>query len=491
VDTAGSGNRQRIVSLQTSRAGGVVSFDWKFAIDCLVHYSRQNRIAKMRDSLPQTVFAERRKRFVAELPAGSLALFAAAPAAIRSGDVEYPYRQDNDFFYLTGFPEPEALCLLDTADAERFILFVLPRDPDRETWTGKRFGVEGAREQFGTDAAHTVDRFEEVFAKLLDGRERLYFTFGRDERLNQRVLGQVRRSQATRERTGTAALGLLSPADVLHEMRLHKRPEEIERMRRAIAITAVAHREALLAIRPGAGEHEIEATIDFAFRRLGGTGPAYPSIVASGPNATILHYTENSRTLEDGELLLIDAGAEYDHYCADVTRTYPVGTTYGADQHDVYATVLAAQKAAIAKIAPGVTFDEVHQAALGVLVDGLRSLGALATPREEAIEKAAYRPFYMHRTSHWLGMDVHDVGRYRIEQKSRTLEPGMVLTVEPGLYFSETSGDEARRYRGIGVRIEDDVLVTDSGHEVLTAAIPKELEELEAIAAERSRGRSK
>jgi Xaa-Pro aminopeptidase len=439
----------------------------------------------MPDTLPQAVFAERRQRFLAELPAGSLALLAAAPVAVRSGDVDYPYRQDNDFFYLTGFPEPEALCLLDTDDAERFVLFVLPRDPERETWTGKRFGVDGAREYFGADASHTIDRFDEVFAKLLDARERLYFSLGRDERLNQRILEQVRRSQATRERTGTPALGLLPPTDILHEMRLRKRPEEIERMRRAAAITAVAHREALLAIRPGAGEHEIEATIDFAFRRLGGTGPAYPSIVASGPNATILHYTQNSRTLEDGELLLIDAGVEYDHYCADVTRTYPVGACYGADHRRVYETVLAAQKSAIDKIAPGVTFDDVHDAALRVLVEGLRSLGVVAVPVDEAIEKAAYRPFYMHRTSHWLGMDVHDVGRYRVERKSRTLEPGMVLTVEPGLYFSDGSSDGAERYRGIGVRIEDDVLVTETGHEVLTAEIPKEIADLEALAAKR------
>jgi len=441
----------------------------------------------MRETLPQAVFAERRERFLAELPRGSIALFAAAPVAVRSGDVEYPYRQDNDFFYLTGFPEPEALCLLDPGEPERYVLFVLPRDPERETWTGKRFGVEGAREHFRADAAHTIDRFEEVFAKLLDARERLYFTLGRDEPLNQRVLEQVRRSQATRARTGTPALGILSPADIVHEMRLRKRPEEIERMRRAAAITAVAHREALLAIRPGASEHEIEATIDFAFRRLGGTGPAYPSIVASGANATILHYTENSRTLEDGELLLIDAGAEYDHYCADVTRTYPIGGRYGADQRRVYDTVLAAQKSAIERIAPGVTFEEVHEAALRTLVEGLRSLGVLATSVDETIEKAAYRPFYMHRTSHWLGMDVHDVGRYRVDQKSRTLEPGMVLTVEPGLYFSESSSDGAARYRGIGVRIEDDVLVTASGHEVLTAEIPKELDDLEAIAAHVSR----
>ncbi len=434
------------------------------------------------EAFDPSVFAERRARFLGALPPSSLALFPAAPVAIRSGDTEYRYRQDNDFYYLTGFPEPEAMCLLDTAGTERFTMFVRPRDAERETWTGRRFGEEGARERFGADAAHTVDRFDEVFPKLLDRRERLYVTLGRDERLNQRVLEHVRRSQASRERSGTPALALLSPADVLHDMRLHKRPEELARMRRAAAISAVAHREALALARPGINEQEIEATIDYAFRRLGGTGPAYPSIVASGANATILHYVDNDRRLESGDLLLIDAGAEYDHYCADVTRTYPVGGKFGDDARRVYDVVLAAQKAAIAKVAPGATFDDVHDAALRVLVDGLRFLGALSMPAVEAIEKAAYRPFYMHRTSHWLGMDVHDVGRYRLDDKSRVLAPGMVLTVEPGLYFSQGVDGGAERYRGIGVRIEDDVLVTEAGHEVLTAEIPKEAADLEQSA---------
>ncbi len=299
------------------------------------------------------------------------------------------------------------------------------------------------------------------------------------------MLGHVRRSQGTRDRSGASALALLSPTDLLHEMRLRKEPQELERMRRAAAISAVAHREALLAARPGVNEYEIEAKIDFAFRRLGGTGPAYPSIVASGPNATILHYVENSRELEDGDLLLVDAGAEFDHYCADVTRTYPVGKKLEGEKRAVYEIVLAAQKAAIEKVAPGVTFDEVHDRALRVLVEGLRSLGVLAGSLDESIAGAAYRPYYMHRTSHWLGMDVHDVGKYRVEEKSRTLEPGMVLTVEPGLYFSPSVDGASSRLRGIGVRIEDDVLVTPGGHEVLTAEIAKEIADLEDLAASR------
>ncbi len=439
----------------------------------------------MNDLFDPAVFAARRRRFLSELPAGSIALFAAAPVAIRSNDVEYPYRQDNDFLYLTGFPEPEALCVLEPGAPEVFSLFVRPRDPERETWTGRRSGTEGAKERFGAEAAYTIDQFDDVFAKRLEGRDRLFFTLGRDEALNQRILDHVRCSQGMRERTGADGLGILSPVDVLHELRLHKGPEELDRMRRAAAISAVAHREALLAARPGASEHEVEATIDFAFRRLGGSGPAYPSIVASGANATILHYTENSRRMEDGELLLIDAGAEYDHYCADVTRTFPVGKRFSPEQRTVYDIVLAAQKAGIEATSPSATFDDVHTAALRILVQGLRELGVLNVSLDEAIEKLAYRPYYMHRTSHWLGMDVHDVGKYRAANESRRLEPGMVLTVEPGLYFAETASGGAERLRGIGVRIEDDVLVTETGYEVLTAAIPKEVADLERLASER------
>jgi Xaa-Pro aminopeptidase len=338
--------------------------------------------------------------------------------------------------------------------------------------------VRANRDRRGADAAHTIDRFDEIFAKRLDARRTLHYALGRDEAFDRRVLEQVKRSQATRERSGAEALALVSPNDLVHEMRLHKEPEEIASMRRAAEITAVAHREALAATRPGAGEHEVEAALLYAFRRLGGMGPAYPPIVASGENATILHYVENARRMADGDLLLIDAGAEYDHYCCDVTRTYPVGARYTDAQRRVYEIVLEAQHRAIAKTAPGVLFDDVHDAALEVLVEGLRELGAISLPATEAIESAAYRPYYMHRTSHWLGLDVHDVGKYRADGRSRALEPGMVLTIEPGLYFAGESAPEA--YRGIGVRIEDDVLVTDSGAEILTPGIPKGIAEIEA-----------
>lgn len=426
-----------------------------------------------------SIFRDRRRRFVGALPPGSLALCRAAPVSIRSNDVEFLYRQDSDLYYLTGFPEPETIALLDTGGGEPFTLFVRPRDPERETWTGPRYGIEGARESFGADAAHTVDRFDEVFGKLLDARGHLYFSLGREDAFNQKILEHVRRSQATRARSGAPALVLSPPSEILHEMRLRKGAEELERMRRAAEITAVAHREAVAAARPGAGEHEVEAAIDYAFRRLGAMGPAYPSIVASGVNATVLHYVDNCRRMEDGDLLLVDAGSEYDYYCSDVTRTFPVRGRFRAEQRAVYDVVLRAQKSGIAKVAPGVTIEDVHREAVRVLVEGLCELGVLSHPVEEAIRTEAYRPYYMHRTSHWLGMDVHDVGRYRDGDAPRRLEPGMVLTVEPGLYFAPRATDT--RFTGIGVRIEDDVLVTSEGHEILTRAIPKEPDELEAL----------
>lgn len=413
------------------------------------------------------------------LPPRSLVLVAAARAAIRSNDVEYPYRQNNDLLYLTGFPEPGSCLLLDNESGHASTLFVLPRDPERETWTGRRFGADGARETFGVDEAFTVDRFEEIFAERLAGRSHLLFDLGRDEPLDQKVLGMLQKSQATRPRTGAPALSLAPASDLIHEMRLRKDAVEIEIMKEAARITAVAHREAGEVARPDASEHLVEAALDYAFRRLGGAGPAYPSIVASGANATILHYVENDRIMRDGDLLLIDAGAEYGSYCADVTRTFPAGEKFTAEQRDVYEIVLAAQKTAIAMAGPGVTLEAIHDQALRVLVEGLRTLGALSSSVDEAIENAAFRPFYMHRTSHWLGMDVHDVGRYRVGDQPRKLEAGMVFTVEPGLYFAAC--DAAPRLEGIGVRIEDDVLVTDEGTVVLTAEIPKEPAEIEEL----------
>ncbi len=429
---------------------------------------------------PQT-YAARREAFVKQMGEG-VAIFPAAPLSIRSHDTEYRYRQDNDFYYLTGFPEPEALCLLSPQhDTERFVLFVRPRDKDREVWTGRRFGAERAKEIFGADATYTIDKLDEILPQHLATAEKVYYALGRSEPMNAKVLDLMNRGRMMRQRSGRGPVSLIDPGEILHELRLHKSAEEIELMRRAVAASAAAHQAAVTLTRPGMYEYEIEALLEFHFRRLGATGPAYPSIVASGTNATILHYLENNQQIQDGDLLLIDAAAEYACYCSDVTRTFPVGSRFSPVQRDVYDLVLTAQKQAIDMVCPGVRFSEVHQRATEILVDRLREFGILSGQTKEIIEKGEHRRFFMHGTSHWLGMDVHDVGKYKLGEESRILEPGMVLTVEPGLYIAEDAEGVNDRYRGIGVRIEDDVLVTADGHEVLTAAIPKEIDDIETL----------
>ena len=426
-----------------------------------------------------STYAARRQEFLKQMGDG-IAIFPAAPTSIRSQDVEYRYRQNNDLYYLTGFPEPESLCLLSpNHDKEQFILFVRPRDKEKETWTGKRFGVEGAQEHFGVDAAYTIDQLDEVLPEHLLAAEKIYYGLGRDERLNTKILDFVNQGRQQRPRSGHGPVALIDPSDLLHEMRLFKTPQEIDLMRRAITASAAAHHAALHETRPGMHEYEIEALLEYHFRRNGAEGPAYPSIVASGANATILHYISNDQPMQDGDLLLIDAGSEYACYCSDVTRTFPVGREFSAPQKEIYSLVLTAQKRAIEMIRPGVGFDDVHQRATEILIDGLRDLGLLSGSTESILEKGDYRQFYMHRTSHWLGMDVHDVGKYKIGEESRTLEPGMVLTVEPGLYIA-ADADVPAAYQGIGVRIEDDVLVTANGYDVLTGAIPKEIDDIEA-----------
>ena len=427
------------------------------------------------------LYTARREAFVKQIGEG-VAIFPAAPLSIRSHDTEYRYRQDNDLYYLTGFPEPESVCLLSPQhDKERFILFVRPRDKDKEIWTGKRFGVEGAKEIFGADAAYPIDKLDEVLPEHIAAVEKVYYALGRDERMNAKILELMNRGRLQRPRSGRGPVSLIDPGEILHEQRLRKSAEEIGLMRRAVAASAAAHHAAMTQTRPGMYEYEIEALLEFHFRRLGAEGPAYPSIVASGANATILHYTLNNQRMQEGALLLIDAAAEYGCYCSDVTRTFPIGARFSPLQRDIYNLVLTAQKQAIALVCPGVRFDDVHQRATEILVDGLREFGLLEGQTREIIEKGEHRRFYMHRTSHWLGMDVHDVGKYKLDEVSRTLEPGMVLTVEPGIYIAEDAEGVDDRYRGIGVRIEDDVLVTADGHEVLSAAIPKDVDDIEAL----------
>ena len=431
-----------------------------------------------------TTYRERRKAFMERMGEG-VAVIPAAPPSTRSNDVEYRYRQDNDLFYLTGFPEPHSLCVLSPGhESERFVLFVQPRDRNKETWTGKRYGTEGAREAFGADAAYTIDQVKEVLPGKLSGADTVYFAPGRDERMNALVRELLDASRSGRARTGRGVVSLVDPGSIVHEMRLFKSPGELDVMRKAVAASERAHAAALRAARDGVCEYELEALLEYHFRAAGGSGMAYPSIVASGVNATILHYTQNERRMRDGDLVLIDAGAEFDGYCSDVTRTFPVGASYSAPQRRIYETVLRAQMEGIARVRPGVSMEDIHRRATEVLVEGLIEIGLLSGKTDELIDKGEHARFYMHRTGHWLGLDVHDVGRYRVGGLARPLEPGMVLTVEPGLYVAEDLDGVSDAYRGIGVRIEDDVLVTGTGHEVLSAAIPKEVDAIEAIRRE-------
>ncbi|HEY2388391.1 MAG TPA: aminopeptidase P N-terminal domain-containing protein [Candidatus Binatia bacterium] len=432
---------------------------------------------------PPEVYA-RRRREVLERMEGGVAIFRSPPVSVRSHDVEYPFRQDNDLLYLTGFEEPEATCLLAPGTDQPYTLFVRPRDKEKEIWTGVRAGVEGAKSVYGADAAFTSDELDAKLPKLVEHASALYYAPGRDPRFNARIFELFGWARDNHARSGAGPRGLLDPGTILHEMRLHKAPEEVTALERAIAIAADAHVRAMRETRPGVFEYEIEALIDYTFRRSGAAGPAYPSIVASGANATILHYVENTRKMEDGELLLIDAGAEWGGYCADVTRTFPVGTRFSEPQRSLYQLVLEAQEAAIAAVRPGACFEDPHQRALDVLVDGLLERGLLRGSHDEAIASGTYRQFYMHRTSHWLGMDVHDVGVYRNADGPRPLEPGMVLTIEPGCYVAADCESVAPEWRGIGIRIEDDVLVSADGHRVLSAAVPKQVAELEALRAE-------
>lgn len=410
-------------------------------------------------------------------------LLPTAPERVRSADVLYPYRQDNDFAYVTGFPEPEAVCVLSPDDPERFVLFVQPHDPERAVWVGQRAGVDGAVSRYHADVAFSLADLEKELPRFLDKAPYVYCDVRRDDALATRLLAAIRRAQAGRPRAGHGPTAIRDPAEILHEMRLKKEPGEIADLRRAIAIACEAHREAQRQTRAGMREYEIEALVDYTFRRHGATGPAYPSIVASGPNATVLHYTANDRTVGDAELLLLDAGAEWAGLCADVTRTFPTGKRYTPAQRDLYGAVLAAQLAGIAAVRPGATLEDVHGATLRVLVEAAIALGLLSGSVDEAIAKNSYHRFYMHRTSHWLGRDVHDVGLYRVGDQPRRLEPGMVFTVEPGLYVGTDANDAPEAFRGIGIRIEDDVLVTDSGCEVLSAAAPKQVEEIESLRA--------
>ncbi len=414
---------------------------------------------------------------------GGVALIPTASQKSRNGDADYRFRPDSDFHYLTGFSEPNALLVLAKGrKGGEQLLFLQPRQREQEIWTGRRLGVERACAALAVDQAHSIEELDSQLPGLLKGCEPLYYRTGLRPDLDARVLAVVA-SLRTKVREGNPApAAIVDPSALVHEMRLRKEAGELETMRRAAAITAEAHVAAMRASRPGVFEYEIEAIVEHLFRRRGADGPAYGTIVASGANATVLHYTQNDRRMEAGDLLLLDAGSELNCYASDVTRTWPVSGRFAPAQRRVYELVLEAQRRAIALVAPGQPFDAAHHEAVRTLVAGLIELKLLAGGVDENVEKKTFRRFYMHRTGHWLGLDVHDAGAYFTRGTDhRSLEPGMVVTVEPGLYFAEDDDAIPAEYRGIGVRIEDDVLVTSGGLEVLTAACPKAVAEIEAI----------
>ncbi len=428
-------------------------------------------------------FAARRKRFLEAIGDG-VALFPSAPAAIRNHDVEHSYRQDSDLFYLTGFEEPEsALLLTNQHDEHSQVLFVRPRKREREIWDGPRAGVEGAVRDFGVDVAYPIDELPKRLPDYLGNVEQLHYRLAQNPAADAKLFDCLNFLRRGGRRGVTAPETILDTSIHLHEMRLQKSPQELDTMRGASAITKEAHLRAMQIAAPGLHEYEVDAELLHVFRKHGSQRPAYDSIVGSGPNATILHYRAGNRVMNDGELLLVDAGCEYDYYASDVTRTFPVNGRFSGEQRAIYEVVLAAQKASIDEVKPGNSLQDIHMTAIRAITEGLIGLGLLEGDVETLVEEKKHEPFYMHRTSHWLGMDVHDVGRYFVGGEPRKLEPGFVLTVEPGIYIATDNEEVEERWRGIGIRIEDDVAVTASGCEVLSEGIPKELDEVEAACA--------
>lgn len=426
-----------------------------------------------------SIHARRRSRLAAQMQKG-VAIVPTAPERMRNRDTHYPYRFDSYFYYLTGFREPEAVLVVVAGEPTRSLLFCRDKNPEREVWDGFRHGPAAAKEAFGFDETHSIAELDALMPELLADQAALFCHLGGDGAWDARVVGWVNEVR-NRARSGvTAPREIKDVHAVLDEMRVIKSAEELATMRRAAEISAAAHRRAMQAARPGRAEYEIEAELLYEFRRHGAQAPAYTPIVAAGANACVLHYVENTGMLADGDLLLIDAGCELDGYASDITRTFPVNGKFSGPQRDVYELVLAAQAAAMAEVRPGNFWDRPHEAAVKVLVRGFIDLGLLSGSVEQAIETEAYKKFYMHRTGHWLGLDVHDAGDYKHDGKWRALQPGMVMTVEPGCYIRAGAG-VPEKFANIGVRIEDNVLVTTNGCEVLTAATPRTIAEIESV----------
>jgi Xaa-Pro aminopeptidase len=428
-------------------------------------------------------FARRRKQLMRIVGDDGICIVPAAPERVRNNDSHYPYRQDSDFQYLTGFSEPEAvLALIPGREHGEAILFCRERNPEREAWDGARAGQEGAVRDFGMDDAFPIDDIDDILPGMLEGRSRVYYHFGRDADFDVQLIGWVNRVRARIKQGARAPHEFVALGHILHDLRLYKTRDELRVMRKAAQIATGAHVRAMRAARPGMNEHEIEAELLHEFRRRGAV-PSYEPIVGGGANGCVLHYRANNAPLRDGDLLLIDAGAEYECYASDITRTFPVNGKFLPEQRALYDVVLAAQRAAIDEVRPGKPFGAYHEAAVHTLTAGLVKLGLLKGSVAKNIREQTYRKFYMHKTGHWLGLDVHDVGDYRVDGEFRELEPGMVVTVEPGLYIAPDAKGVAAKWRGIGIRIEDDVVVTKGDPEVITTAAPNDPDAIEALMA--------
>lgn len=426
-------------------------------------------------------YAARRARLIEAIGPDGVAIIPSAREVIRSRDTHYRFRQDSDFLYLTGFHEPDSIAVLAPGrTGGAFVLFVRPRDPAREIWDGRRAGPEGAVSTYGADQAFVTDDFERQLSSLLAGRARVYYTLGEHPHWDARITATVREIREVSRRGAAAPTDFVALETTLHEQRLIKTEAELTLLRHACAVTAAAHVRAMRATKPGAWEWQVAAEIHHEFER-NAMECGYGSIVGGGDNACILHYKENEAQLNAGDLLLIDAGGEYRGYTADITRTFPVGGTYSGAQKAVYEVVLAAQLAAIAELKPGNSSARPHEVATRVLTEGMVALGLLQGEVDDLIKTEKHKQFFMHGTGHWLGLDVHDVGRYKLDGKPRPFEPGMVMTVEPGLYIAPGTPGIDPRFHGIGIRIEDDVLVGPSGPEVLTHGVPKAVAEVEAV----------
>lgn len=427
-------------------------------------------------------FAKRRKQFLGMVGKGNIAVIASAAICQRNADVEFSFRQNSDFYYLSGFDEPEAVIVfVPERENGEYLLFCREYDETTALWVGASVGLEGAVEHYGVDDAFPIDDIDDILPGLLENKNRLYFPIGSQSSFDQQLMDWSQEVRS-RSRTGVSAPAeFISSDHLLHEMRLIKSAQEIKLMKKAAKISVAAHNRAMAFTQPGHYEYQVDAELKHHFMSQGAQSEAYPAIVGGGDNGCVLHYTQNDARLNDGDLLLIDAGCEWGKYAADITRTFPINGVFSNPQRALYQLVLDAQYAAIEQVKPGNHWNAPHEAAVEVLTKGLVALGILKGRVSTLIKKEAYKPYYMHRTGHWLGLDVHDVGDYKIDGQWRLFEPGMVLTVEPGLYLQPTATELDEKWRGIGIRIEDDVLVTKKGCEVLTDSAVKEIDDIEAM----------